>query len=147
MSKHLTTAALFVALIAVPIAGLAQTKAVMLTPAALAWGAGPSEFPPGMTLAVLSGDPSKAGSPFTLRIKMPDGYLIKPHHHTADEALTVMSGTLLVGYGKTVQASTMKALPAGSFFTLPKGMWHYVKTKGVTVLQESGIGPDAGTVY
>ena len=52
-------------------------------------------LPKGAQLAVLSGDPGKAGN-FKVQIKMPAGYAVPPHHHPTDEVVRVRSGTLLV---------------------------------------------------
>ena len=41
----------------------------------LKWGAAPPVFPAGAQMAVLSGDPSKAGT-FVIRLKMPAGYKV-----------------------------------------------------------------------
>ena len=49
------------------------------------WGEAPPDLPKGAQIAVLHGDPSKAGQ-FTVRLKMPDGYKIPPHWHTQGRA-------------------------------------------------------------
>ena len=45
---------------------------------------GPPGLPAGAQLAVVSGDPGKAGK-FTIRLKMPANYAVPPHHHPTDE--------------------------------------------------------------
>ena len=65
-------------------------------PAALKWGLAPAVFPPGARMAVVSGDPTKAGL-FTAQLAMPSGYKIPPHFHPTDEVVEVKKGTLLVG--------------------------------------------------
>ena len=107
---------------------------------AIKWGAQPPGLPAGMQMAVLLGDPGKEG-PYVLRAKMPDGYKVPPHWHSADENLTILSGTLLVGHGEKLERATMTELGAGSFCHMPKGMHHYVMAKGETVIQVHGIGP------
>ena len=47
-------------------------QAQVTTPAHLNWGPAPAILPAGARLAVLEGDPSKAG-PFTMRLAMPAG--------------------------------------------------------------------------
>ena len=54
----------------------------LVQPSDVKWGAAPASVPPGAQGAVLQGDPAKAG-PFTLRLKLPDGYRIPPHYHPA----------------------------------------------------------------
>ena len=91
-------------------------------------------------LAVLEGDPTKAGS-YTMRLWMPDGYTIPPHFHLADEHVTVVEGTFLVGMGGTLDPSKFAALPVGSFGMLPPRMQHFARARGVTVIQLHGMGP------
>ena len=67
-------------------------------PGALHWGPAPAVFPKGARLAVVSGDPFKAG-PFVVELAMPSGYQIPPHFHPTDEIVEVKKGTLLVGMG------------------------------------------------
>src|SRR4051812_28145922 len=56
----------------------AQSKSMKWMDAA---GAG---LPAGASMAVLSGNPAKAG-PFKVQIKMPADYAVPAHHHPADE--------------------------------------------------------------
>src|SRR5690242_5869544 len=51
---------------------------VMVTPGDLKWQDGPPSLPKGCKVAVLEGDPAKAG-PFVMRAKLPDGYKIPAH--------------------------------------------------------------------
>lgn len=62
------------------------------------------------------------------------------------ENVNVISGTLLVGLGDTMNVSTMKALPAGGIASIPGGLHHYAKAKGPTIIEISGIGPDTITL-
>src|SRR5437764_12401151 len=45
----------------------------------------------GAKLAVVKGDPSKAGD-FVIRAKFPASYTVPPHHHSVDETVRVISG-------------------------------------------------------
>ena len=76
-------------------------QAVTINAAELKWGDAPPSMPKGGQLAVLHGDPSKKAQ-FAIRFKMPDGYKIAPHWHSADEQLTVMSGTLVLHMGDSM---------------------------------------------
>jgi hypothetical protein len=53
----------------------------------------------------------------------------------------VLSGTWYTGYGETPEASGLKELPAGSFYTEPANVAHYVEIREPTVIQVSGTGP------
>jgi len=112
----------------------------MVTPNDLKWGPAPPGLPAGAQLAVLSGDPSKAG-PFTIRLKAPDGYKIMPHWHPTDENLTVIEGTFVIGTGEKFDQSAAHEMTAGSFARMPKETRHYAWTKGETVVQVHGAGP------
>src|SRR5690348_7705036 len=57
---------------------------------ALNWVPAPDVFPAGAEMAVLQGDPSAAGEIFTVRMRMPDGYIIPAHWHPTDEHVTVL---------------------------------------------------------
>ena len=61
---------------------------ILITPDQLTWSAGPPTVPPGVQIAVLAGDPAKAG-PFTIRARFPDGYRLPSHTHPIDERVTV----------------------------------------------------------
>jgi quercetin dioxygenase-like cupin family protein len=106
----------------------------------------PKPYPSEAMMAVLSGDPSAAGSQYTVRLKLPDGAKIAPHQHGDTENVTVISGTLLVGVGSTFDAAKMLALTAGSYASIPSGTPHYAMAKGETVLQVNGVGPASMTL-
>lgn len=104
------------------------------------WGDAPPSLPKGGKMAVLYGDPSKDGT-FSIRAKLPAGYMVPPHFHSKDENLTVLSGALYIGMSDAVDKKTAHALKAGGFHHLPGKAHHYAFTKVPTVLQISGDGP------
>jgi len=110
------------------------------------FGPAPAPYPSGATIAVLSGNPSTAGSQYTLRMKLPDGAKILPHTHGDSENVTVLSGTLMVGLGTAWDDAHMTALPAGSYVSIPAGTPHFAMAKGATVLQVTGVGPASITL-
>ena len=107
---------------------------------AVKWLDAPESLPKGAKLAVLVGDPGQP-VPFTLRLQMPDGYRIAPHTHPTDEHVTVISGLLRAGTGKTWDDKALADLPAGSYTNMAAQMPHFVVAKGVTVVQVHGMGP------
>jgi uncharacterized protein DUF4437 len=111
------------------------------TAADLKWGPGPDSLPPGAQMAVVDGDPGKAGGAFTIRAKLPDGYKVPPHFHPTDENVTVLSGSLSLGMGDKWDEASMKALGTHGFARLPKGMHHYAGARGATEIQIHGVGP------
>ncbi len=69
-----------VALIALAGSALAQDSVTMVNPDALAWKDNPN-IPKGGQVAVLVGDPTKAGSVVVQRVKLPANYKVPPHTH------------------------------------------------------------------
>jgi hypothetical protein len=107
----------------------------------LKWMDAPPGLPSGAKVAVVSGDPGKAGD-FTLRIKMPANYMVAPHHHPADEVVRVMdAGTLNYGMGEKLDKSNAGQLTKGSHVTMQAGMNHWVFTNDPVEIQVSGTGP------
>src|SRR5256885_11820435 len=93
------------------------------------WGPAPPDLPPGAQLAVLEGDPSKAG-PYTVRVKFPDGYKVQPHWHPAAEKITVLSGTLKVGMGAKWDTSNPTTLSSGGVGGVPGGVEEFPRGGG-----------------
>jgi ChrR Cupin-like domain len=106
----------------------------------ITWGPAPAILPNGAELAVLEGDPAKPG-PYTMRLRMPDGYRIPAHFHPAVEHVTVMAGTFRVGMGDRFDAGKLADLPTGTFAALEPGVRHFAQAQGVTVIQLHGTGP------
>src|SRR5688500_11457478 len=66
----------------------------LIRPEGIAWGPPPPAVPPGPRFAVIQGDPSVAGEPYTFRVKVPAGFSFPPHWHSMDEQMTVLEGTI-----------------------------------------------------
>jgi hypothetical protein len=115
-----------------------------LSPSDIKWGDPPPFFNKGAKFAVLVGDPSKPGAYYAVRLKMPSGYKVMPHWHPMDENVTVISGSFAVGMGDKMDPKA-KALPTGSFFSMPAKMHHFAFAKGETTVEVSGVGPFALT--
>ena len=96
----------------------------------------------GMSQVILVGDPTKPG-PYTVRLRFPDGYKLAPHFHPDAREVTILSGTWLTGYGETFDPAALKELPAGSFYTEPANLPHFLQTRGEVLIQVSGTGPSA----
>ena len=135
-------------LIALPLVVSAQgaTAPTIVMPDQAKYVAAPAPYPADAMVAILSGDPSKAGSQYTMRLKLTDGAKIGVHTHADMENVTVLSGTLLVGVGTTYDATKMLALTAGSYVSIPAGTPHYASSKGLTILQINGVGPSSTTL-
>lgn len=115
---------------------------VMVASSGLTWGDAPPSLPPGATLAVVSGDPTRPG-PYVIRAQMPAGYRIAPHWHPTDENVTVLSGTVALGMGETFDQAALKDVPSGGFFVATAEMRHFFATRTAATIQVHGIGPFA----
>jgi quercetin dioxygenase-like cupin family protein len=124
---------LVVTLTAVIAASPAQAKG-------LKWMDGPEGLPSGSKIAVVSGDPGKAG-PFVIELKFPAAYTVAPHHHPSAESLKVLSGKLSLGMGSKLNRAKAKTLSPGGHATAPANMNHYAFTKSGATIQVSSTGP------
>ena len=127
------------------ISAFAQSTALepaRLSPEDLKWGATPT----GTQRANLAGDDKKAGM-YAYRVRFPANFRNQPHFHPDDRIVTVMSGTLYVGFGEQFDENKMKALPASGIWTEPAKQPHFVWAKdGEVVIQVIGMGPSAVTL-
>jgi quercetin dioxygenase-like cupin family protein len=113
---------------------------IMVKPENVKWMDGPPSLPPGAKFAVIEGDPKVSGL-FTMRLWFPAGYKIAAHSHPADEHITVISGTFLMGLGDNFVSEKLQPLPVGSFGVMLTGTKHFAMTKEETVVQLHGVGP------
>jgi quercetin dioxygenase-like cupin family protein len=98
-------------------------------------------FPPDARLALLVGDPTKAG-PYLIRVKLPSGVKMLPHRHTEDRIYTVISGVFYIGLGDEFDEAKLTAHGPGSVLVLPGGQPHFHWAKsGEYITQVSALGP------
>ena len=117
-----------------------SASVVALTPSEMKWTKQGALAAPGLEQLNLVGDPTRAG-PYTLRLRFPKGYKMPPHTHPDSREVTIVSGVFATGYGETFDSAKLKILPAGSFYTEPANVPHYIEIEEETVLQVSGMGP------
>jgi quercetin dioxygenase-like cupin family protein len=108
----------------------------VVAPEAVNW----RPFIPGAEIAVLSGDPAKAG-PFVIRIKHHASLKVPPHWHPTDEHITIITGNAVVGMGEKFDPASGQEVAAGSYVFMPKKMAHFLYAKEETIAQVHGIGP------
>jgi quercetin dioxygenase-like cupin family protein len=100
----------------------------------------------GIRTTILAGDPAKAG-PYTIRLSVPAHTNIASHTHRDNRTAIVVSGVWYFGYGRVGDATTEKALPAGSFYSEPAGVAHFAETRAdPVVVYITGFGP-TDTIY
>jgi quercetin dioxygenase-like cupin family protein len=98
-------------------------------------------FPPSARLAIVVGQPSEPG-PYVIRVKVPSGVKLMPHHHPEDRVYTVISGVFYIGRGERFVSEKLEAYPPGAVIVLPGGTPHFHWAKsGQYVTQVTGIGP------
>ena len=83
----------------------------------------PIANPPGLQSEKLVGDANKPGM-FILRQHLPAGGLMRPHFHSADRHIVILSGELRVCNSPSVSTATTKTYKAGDFFTEPANSVH-----------------------
>jgi quercetin dioxygenase-like cupin family protein len=141
--EHVIRGATFTCFLMLGAAALAQPadpQPVVVTPSEMSWISQGPLATPGMEQLNLVGNPSKPG-PYTLRLKYPKGLKIAPHTHPDYREVTIMSGMFATGYGETFDRAKLKILPAGSFYTEPANVPHFIEIQEDTILQVSGTGP------
>jgi len=111
-----------------------------VNPGALQWQPAADMLPPGARVAMLAGNPAKAGT-FVFRLRFPPGYAIAPHRHPTAEYVTVIAGSLYLGHGSTMRRPRRPNLVAGGFIMTPANMNHYAYTRTGATVQVSGEGP------
>jgi quercetin dioxygenase-like cupin family protein len=116
---------------------------VMVNPAELKWADAPS-LPPGVKVSLIEGQADQP-VPFTLRLQFPADYQLPAHWHPAIEHVTVLSGTINMGMGDTLDKTRTTALPAGSIVIMQPHTNHFLWTAEETTVQVHGVGPIAIT--
>lgn len=128
MQKHNLLRAPLLALLAlVPVAAFATTAAAVggeftLTPDQLAWQ-------DGKTTQALPVHADPAYQVVTRRVRIAPSTDLPPHgHERGYRVVTVVSGTLLLGFGERFDAAALKTLPPGSVFSEQAGHKHFART-------------------
>lgn len=71
----------------------------------------------------------------TRQVRIAPGTDLPPHTHQCGYRLaTVVSGTLLLGFGDRFDEAKLKTLPAGSVFSEPAGHLHFARTLSEPVI-------------
>lgn len=95
---------------------------------------------PGMMTTLQYGDPSKG--PYIIFLKFPAGTFNPPHWHSADEVVTILSGSIITGEGEKADDAKGKEVGPGGYFLIPAKTPHWGKVpSGEIVLTRLGNGP------
>lgn len=112
-------------------------KAVVFTlPDKIEWKKGA-----GADNATLQGDPSKPGLYIQLT-KWHPGNMSRPHSHSMERYITVLSGTWWIGTGSKYDPASTYPVPAGTYVIDRPNELHYDGAKDTEcVLEIVGMGP------
>src|SRR5262249_18485082 len=124
------------ALLGAPLVSEAQPAGVR--PWARTWSA-VRELGPGVSSVVIDGNPITG--PYMIHARYPPGHTVGPHRHKSTEQVTVLSGTLLVGWGTVWDPTKLKALRAGEVVVVPAGVAHFSAAHEETVMEVRMAGP------
>ncbi len=105
----------------------------------------PSKQMPGVFYMPLLGEATKPG-PYVYRVRAPSGFRVPPHWHTKTMHLTVLTGTLAMVMGESLDSNRAQRYTAGGFLVMPAGMRHLEWFEGETVIHVETEGP-METVY
>ena len=94
----------------------------------------------GCEMAILAGDPKEEGL-FTIRMRSSKPFVLPPHRHPQSARVTVLKGTLNLGFGTEVDKVKTTDHGAGDFYINPANAAHFVWADEPILLQITGMGP------
>lgn len=128
-------------LLLIPLSAFLAASPAQLLAKDLKWMDGPASLPKGVQMAVVSGDPGKAGK-FTIQLKMPADYAVPPHSHPTDEVVKVVSGEVHYAMSDKMDMAAAKTLKAGdASIDMKAKMNHWVHAAAPATVQVSAMGP------
>ena len=114
---------------------------IQLRPDQMQWIDTSTTLPKGVKYCVLYGN-IKKNAPFAIRLKLPPNLIVKTHYHLNDEVVTVLDGSVSVGFGDKTPSSETKTFPANSFYVNAANVEHFLiaGNEGATI-QINSTGP------
>jgi uncharacterized RmlC-like cupin family protein len=110
---------------------------VLSSPALIPW----TEIRPGVMASVLIGRPGDAGSAFVVLYRTSVPVRTETHSHPREERVTVLGGSLDLGFGESENESPVQVLGPGSYAVIPGGVPHFMRCGAGTLVQVHGVGP------
>lgn len=95
----------------------------------------------GTRYTLLEGRRDQAGVPFTYAFFLPAGFWDAPHWHSAAAEVTVLQGTLRLGYGDTLHHPATQAYGIGTTLVVPAHAVHFDGADEDTVIIGRAVGP------
>ncbi len=98
----------------------------------------------GCIMRLAGGDSSAQGALNAYRVRFPADYQRDSgvHYHLDTRHIVVLAGTLVIGYGDTVDVRHTKSYGPGSFFAIPARAHHFEWFKGAIEAHVEAVGPD-----
>lgn len=114
---------------------------IQLTPGEMIWIDTLSSLPKGTAFCLLYGDIKKEGA-FAVRLKLPPNLYLKTHYHPKDEVVTVLGGSISVGFAADSSLNGLKEFKSGSFYVNGRNIEHHIVVgpAGATI-QINSMGP------
>lgn len=112
---------------------------IFVSPDDLEWGPVAS-MGEGAEIAIIEGELAEE-EPFTFRLRLEDGYRIKPHIHPEYERGTILQGTLHFAHGEEFDKDATRSLEEGSTFIMAPGDPMFGYAEGEVIFQLHGTGP------
>ncbi len=113
---------------------------IQLNAADLQYKPGPAALPSGTQYVYLEGD-GRSEAIFSMRVKLPDKFVVPAHTHPRDERVTVLSGAVWLAMGDKLDRAAAKKISAGGFYVTPPLVKHQLWIEGETILQLNCQGP------
>jgi hypothetical protein len=98
----------------------------------------------GCIMRLAGGDSSAQGALNAYRVRFPADYQRDSgvHYHLDTRHIVVLAGTIVIGYGDTVDVRHTKSYGPGSFFAIPARAYHFEWFKGAIEAHVEAVGPD-----
>ena len=111
-----------------------------VVPGAQQWTPAGKDWPRGMRIMLIEGDPAQAG-PYVVRVRVPSGYVWPPMKYPDERTTTILKGKLWYAEGDRRNPKAMQELEAGATFKTPAATPHYQWARTEVILQITGTGP------
>ena len=83
------------------------------------------KFPRDQRFETVSGDPTKAGAIYVIRIHSEAGFITMPHTHPEDEHIVVVKGSWSLAMGDRFNRQTLESMEPGTYGLVPGKMTHF----------------------
>jgi hypothetical protein len=131
---------LLIFLVLVTLSGKAQ-QAVSPAPGVRGQVVPLKPFPREQRFETVSGDFTKPGALYVIRIHSEAGYIVMPHTHPEDEHITVVKGSWALGMGDRFNPGGLEMMEVGGYGLVARHMAHFARSKTDAIVQVHGIGP------